>query len=65
MLPRSYRAPAAWVQVPAAHGGEEVTEVCECGATRRVNRNGVHREVGHWISERSIRAMLAGEADDA
>jgi len=38
-------------QNPAAHGGVTYTETCnDCGATRRVNSTGRHREVGRWVA---------------
>jgi len=33
---------------PAAHGGVCHVHTCRCGAERRVNANGQHREVGRW-----------------
>jgi hypothetical protein len=34
---------------PAAHGGVELVETCQCGATRRVNSTGYgRREYGPW-----------------
>ena len=33
----------------AAHGGVCERQTCKCGATRDVNINGAHREVGVWI----------------
>jgi len=33
---------------PAAHGGITRRETCSCGATRKVNVNGVHVEKGRW-----------------
>lgn len=36
----------------AAHGNICVRETCRCGATRLVNRNGVHVERGHWTADR-------------
>jgi hypothetical protein len=35
-------------QHPPAHGGICRTERCECGAFRKVNVNGRHREIGGW-----------------
>jgi hypothetical protein len=36
----------------AAHGSVTLTEVCDCGMSRQVNRNGHHREYGPWENER-------------
>jgi len=35
-------------QKPAAHGGISRTDKCRCGAYRRSNHNGPHREYGNW-----------------
>lgn len=35
-------------QNPAAHGGTQTVEHCECGAWRRTNSNGRHEERGSW-----------------
>lgn len=32
----------------AAHGNVCYTSYCKCGAFRRTNANGAHREVGPW-----------------
>ena len=32
----------------AAHGGITYREICACGASRAVNQNGRHIEVGTW-----------------
>lgn len=34
---------------PLAHGNITRTETCSCGATRQVNVNGTHKEIGSWI----------------
>lgn len=35
-------------QNPAAHGGVCIVKTCACGATQRINCNGMHREHGAW-----------------
>ena len=33
---------------PAAHGDRTYTETCTCGASREINNNGLHQEIGAW-----------------
>ena len=33
----------------AAHGNITITQICHCGAERRVNVNQRHRETGPWV----------------
>ena len=48
---------------PAAHGGVTHIETCKCGATRRINSTGSHREeVGAW-ARGMTRAAAEAEAD--
>lgn len=35
-------------QNPAAHDGVCIVKTCACGATQRINCNGMHREHGPW-----------------
>ena len=46
---RGYSGPVAQPENPAAHGNVCRHQTCNCGATRRVNINGGHREAGEWI----------------
>jgi len=46
--PHCYNGPVAWPENPSAHGSLVVKQTCSCGATRSVNRNGGHKEVGLW-----------------
>lgn len=47
--PRRYTGSVnPWAEFPAAHGNITCTETCQCGASRNVNINGVHREEGLW-----------------
>lgn len=38
-----------------AHGNVVRIEHCECGASRRTNVNGPHREYGDWVDWRADR----------
>lgn len=42
---------AAGEENPAAHGNITRHQWCSCGATRKVNINGRHREIGPWVWE--------------
>lgn len=46
---RPYTGPVSRTENRAAHGGICRVDRCECGAERRVNVNGVHREIGTWV----------------
>lgn len=35
---------------PAAHGDHAEVEICNCGSTRRTNRNQRYVEVGPWVA---------------
>ena len=41
----------------AAHGGITETHRCACGATRRLNVNGRHLEVGPWVEPGELREV--------
>jgi hypothetical protein len=43
-----------------AQGGIARIETCECGATRRVNVNGVHIEDGAWQISGYVQQALSG-----
>lgn len=43
-----YSHPVRQPENPAAHGGVCFVDRCRCGATRRTNVNGWHRERGPW-----------------
>lgn len=61
--PRPYVGSVARDEHRAAHGGIEVTETCAaCGARRRVNLNGLHREEGVWGATRAERQQAAQAA---
>lgn len=49
-VPYPFTGPVAWPENPRAHGGHTRVQVCACGATRPVNRNGGEREYGQWQS---------------
>jgi len=36
-------------QDPCAHGGVTEHQTCACGATRAINANGCHVEMGEWV----------------
>ena len=36
---------------PSAHGWAYEIETCRCGAKRKANFNGPHREVGPWTED--------------
>lgn len=42
-------------QDPCAHGGISYLQRCACGATRRVNVNGSHIEMGEWVEAEEVR----------
>lgn len=46
---RPFAGAVAPAENRAAHGNICRVEVCRCGATRRTNVNGVHREGGPWV----------------
>lgn len=54
---RCYQAPVGPParQNRAAHGGITREERCSCGATRPVNINGCHEELGSWEEPRATR----------
>jgi hypothetical protein len=45
---RCYGGPVSDRENPRAHGGIVEIDVCSCGAERRTNVNGLHRERGSW-----------------
>lgn len=49
-VPYPFTGAVAWPENPRAHGGHTRVQVCACGATRAVNRNGGEREYGQWQS---------------
>ena len=40
-----------YAQNQAAHGNIVRIDTCACGAVRRTNINGRHREYGRWVSQ--------------
>ena len=45
---RCFAGPVCADENPASHGNVCRIEVCSCGAERRININGNHREYGAW-----------------
>lgn len=45
---RAFFGPVRHPEKPAAHGNITRIASCACGAVRRTNINGSHREVGQW-----------------
>ena len=43
-----YAHPVAWPENPSAHGNVTLHQTCSCGALRKINVNGRHREMGDW-----------------
>ena len=48
---------------PAAHGGITRIETCSCGAQRRLNLNGGHREEGAWRGPLVYRLITKRDAE--
>lgn len=46
----AFSGPVRAPQIEAAHGGVCIVDACRCGAERRTNANGKHRERGEWIA---------------
>lgn len=53
---RSFSGPVSRRETPAAHGNVTEHQVCRCGARRRVNLNGGHREAGPWQAAAEVAA---------